>query len=155
MTTRRWRRLCSWAHGGIATSGRGPRDRVVGDKRLSPTLSPVTGWAVETNISATVMARSAADADALATAALVSNPETARAIFGRRQDAGARIVAPDGSVAITGVWAGREQPAPVQIKSPGMWPDGWQALATFTAPTPAADPRSGIPFALHGDVDHG
>ena len=120
--------------GGIATSGRGPRDRVVGNKRLSPTLSPVTGWAVETNISATVTARSAADADALATAALVSSPETARAIFGRRQDAGARIVAPDGSVAITGVWAGREQPAPVQIKSPGMWPDGWQALATFTAP---------------------
>lgn len=122
------------ATGGIATSGRGPRDRLVGDKRLSPTLSPVTGWAVETNISATVMAQSAADADALATAALVANPETARAIFGRVQDTGARIVAPDGSVAIMGVWDGREQPAPVQVKSPEMWPDGWQALATFTAP---------------------
>ena len=122
------------AKGGIATSGRGPRDRVVGDKRLSPTLSPVTGWAVETNVSATVMARSAADADALATAALVANADAARVIFGRLDDARARIVAPDGSVATLGVWDGREQPAPIKVRSPGMWPDGWQALATFTAP---------------------
>jgi thiamine biosynthesis lipoprotein len=93
--------------GGIATSGRGPHDRLAGDTRLSPTLSPATGWAIDDTSSASVMARSAADADALATAALVSGLEASRAMIEQREAVGARITAPDGSVAVIGAWRTR------------------------------------------------
>lgn len=119
--------------GGIATSGQGPRDRVVDGKRLSPTLSPRTGMPVTGVVSASVTARSAAEADALATAAMVLPVDRAREVM-ERHGAGARLTAPDGTVATLGVWQGVERPKPVQVRAPGMWPQGWQALATFTAP---------------------
>jgi thiamine biosynthesis lipoprotein len=124
----------SLTDGGIATSGRGPRDRIVDGKRLSPTLAPRTGWSVETNVSATVIARSAADADALATAVLVLPPDVSSEIIRQREGVSARVTAPDGGATILGNWPGRDMPAPVQVKAPGLWPEGWQALATFTAP---------------------
>lgn len=117
--------------GGIATSGRGPRDVMINSRRLSPTLSPWTGMPVTGVVSASVTAQSAADADALATAALVSRDRARDAIA---RHGGARLTAPDGTVATLGVWQGVEQPKPVQVRAPGMWPGGWQALATFTAP---------------------
>ena len=56
----------------IATSGRGPRDRLIGSVRHSPTLDPRTGRPVDRSISATVSASTAMDADALASALLVA-----------------------------------------------------------------------------------
>ncbi|MEW9900950.1 DUF2271 domain-containing protein [Chitinivorax sp. PXF-14] len=52
----------------VATSGRGARDLTIGGERYPHTLSPLTGQPVIATQSATVVASSAADADALATA---------------------------------------------------------------------------------------
>lgn len=120
--------------GGMATSGRGPRDRIVGGQRFSPTLSPFTGWPVEHTVSASVNAHSAATAEALATASLVLPHQETFDLITRTPNAGSRITLPDGSALTAGVWNGNEQPHPLRIQSPGAWPKGWQALATFTAP---------------------
>jgi len=55
----------------IATSGIGPRDRLFAGVAYSSTISPWTGWPIDRGRSASVIASTAADADALATAALV------------------------------------------------------------------------------------
>ncbi|RYG37037.1 MAG: DUF2271 domain-containing protein [Burkholderiales bacterium] len=120
--------------GAIATSGRGPRDRIIGGQRFSPTLSPFTGWPVEHTISASIIAGSAATAEALATAGLVLPHGDMPDLIARTPNAGARLTLRDGSSFTTGLWNGREQPEPLRIQSPGAWPAGWQALATFTAP---------------------
>jgi len=119
----------------IATSGRGPRDRVIAGTRFSPTVDPRSGWPIERNSAASVIAANAADADALATALLVMYAEDGIA-FAHEHDAIARITTATGEVAQTSsasahfaATAAREtKPAP------GLWQDGWQALATFTAP---------------------
>ncbi len=123
--------------GGIATSGRGPRDRMIGERRYSPTLSPADGWPVEHSLSASVIAKSAAEADALATAAMVLSRDRARDLISRIPGAGLRLVAPDGTPLVAGVWSAQEQPDLVRVQAnqpTGAWPKGWQALATFTAP---------------------
>jgi FAD:protein FMN transferase len=124
--------------GGIATSGRGPRDRVVAGQRLSPTLSPRNGWTVEHTLSASAIAGSAADADALATAMMVLPREDALALAERLPGAGVRLTAPNGAVATSGVWSALEHPELLRVQSApagaATWFKGWQALATFTAP---------------------
>ena len=120
----------------IATSGRGVRDRVLADKRYSPTLDPCTGWPIERNISASVIASTAADADALATALLVL-PADAGVALAENHATAARITMANGEVAQTSIAAthftaiaAREK----QVATPEKWQEGWQALATFTAP---------------------
>jgi thiamine biosynthesis lipoprotein len=121
--------------GGIATSGRGPRDRTIDGQRLSPTLSPRNGWSIEHRVSASAIAGSAADADALATALMVLPQDDALKLIARLPGTGARLSAPDGAAVAAGIWQSLEQPAPVRIQSGGgAWFKGWQALATFTAP---------------------
>jgi len=109
----------------LAGSGRGPRDRLIDGRRYSPTLSPATGWPVET-IAAHVVADSAADADALASACMVAP----------QREAAYRITGADGGVEMGGVWRTLSTAAPVltPVQNRGGWPSGWQALATFTAP---------------------
>lgn len=124
----------SLVDGAMATSGRGPRDRIIVGQRFSPTLSPFNGWPVEHAISTSVTAKSAATAEALATASLVLPHQDALNLISCAPGAGARITLPDGSAMTAGVWNGSEQPEPLRIQSPGAWPKGWQALATFTAP---------------------
>lgn len=124
----------SLTSGALATSGCGPRDRIIGGQRFSPTISPFTGWPVEHTASASVTAPSAAAAEALATASLVLPRREALDLIYRTPSAGSRITLPDGTVLTAGVWNGSEQPGPLRVQAPGAWPKGWQALATFTAP---------------------
>ena len=88
----------------IATSGRGPRDRMIGGERFSVTLSPDTGWPVQANIAATVVAPCAAEADALATALLVRAPEAGLDLAERMPGVQARITAADGRVHASSGW---------------------------------------------------
>ena len=121
----------------IATSGRGPRDRLIGGQRYSPTLSPFDGWSVERALSASVIAPSAADADALATALMVA-PQNAQQWA--QGEVGARLTLASGQVQIAGLWRGAGPAAELipaanaPAARPGQWPAGWQALTTFTAP---------------------
>lgn len=120
----------------IATSGRGPRDRLIQSVRYSPTLDPRTGQPVERAISASVSASTTMEADALASALLVAGspsvlpPGTA-----------ALLTFPEGAPVPSPAWRRIETPPDlirVQAKPPAgaaaRWHDGWQALATFTAP---------------------
>jgi len=129
----------------IATSGCGPRDRLIGKERYSATLDPQTGWPVPHRRSATAIASSAADADALATAILNLSPGAGAELVRSLPGASARLTRPDASDWLPGA-AGRSANAPpewipVQAKGdarsrPGdpKWHDRWVAFATFTAP---------------------
>ena len=126
----------------IATSGRGVRDRVIGAQRFSPTISPRDGWPVSHRNSASVIAETAADADALATALLVLPPEQGVEIA-NRHGAAARVETSDAQVHWT---QGAQAPRSAahflasEARTSGTtsaaidWQPGWQALATFTAP---------------------
>ncbi|HEY8539265.1 MAG TPA: DUF2271 domain-containing protein [Steroidobacteraceae bacterium] len=123
----------------MATSGRGPRDRVIGDQRFSPTLSPLDGWPVAHHVSASVIAKTAADADALATAMLVLSDVQALALAGQH-GASVRLAMNDGSTRSTArdgaanFVDARTDGAASPQSTPATWQPGWQALATFTAP---------------------
>lgn len=121
----------------IATSGRGPRDRIIDGVRYSPTLSPRDAWPVQHAVSATTVASSAADADALATALLTLPIERAVAWADDRRIA-ARIQTHD-AVRVTQAGQARfAQVAASRAKSHGSnavrWPKDWVAMITFTAP---------------------
>ncbi|MEZ5938574.1 MAG: DUF2271 domain-containing protein [Hyphomonadaceae bacterium] len=124
------------AAGGVATSGFGPRDRRIGERRYSETLSPADGWPVEHMLSASAFAASAADAEALATAGMVMGSDDALGLASSLAGAGLRLTEPGGSVRALGAWrsAGPLQPTLVQSTEPGRWHDRWQTLVTFTAP---------------------
>lgn len=112
----------------IATSGRGPRDRHIDGETRSSTISPFTGWPIATGATATVIAANAADADALATAALVTDDTTSLAghytALRLSDDNGVRVEPADASTFAASTIA----------KPSAAWPENWQALATFTAP---------------------
>lgn len=127
--------------GAVATSGCGPRDLGAGGARAA-TLDPRTGWPVAHRRSATAAAESAMEADALATAMLVSSEDEAQALIARTPGAAARVTTPERAV-----WLGQDQ-APlfrwIDYEAPqdggkkplyqSGWPDGWIANVTFTAP---------------------
>lgn len=127
--------------GAVATSGCGPRDLGVNGVRAA-TLDPRTGWPVAHRRSATAVASRAMDADALATAMLVSSDDDARALIACTPGATARVTTPERAV-----WLGQDQaplvrwidyeapqaPAKQPLYQSG-WPDGWIANVTFTAP---------------------
>ena len=137
--------------GAVATSGCGPRDARAGGGWISATLDPRNGWPVAQRCSATVVAPTAMDADALATIALVSGQ--ARDVLQRVPGAAARVTRPEGVE-----WLQSDEPAPFrwidfeQPPSAGAavdeyrsgWPDGWIASVTFSAPP--KDMRRAIAF---------
>ena len=67
----------------VAASGRGARDLTIGGASVSHTLSPASGQPVAHVQKAVVVAKSAADADALATAFMVMAPHEAVALADR------------------------------------------------------------------------
>ena len=129
----------------IATSGCGPRDRLVGGERYSATLNPRTGWPIPHDLSATTLAGSAMEADALATALLCLGPGEGADLVRSIPGASARLARPDGADWLLGVTRqSREAPpewSPIQFKSKSSparsepkWHDRWVAFVTFTAP---------------------
>ena len=125
------------ADAAIATSGCGPRDVGVDGSVRSATLDPRTGWPVEHRRSATAIASSAMEADALATAMLVLDEDEAERLAARLPGVSARIAHPGGSR-----WIGAAQPhwieyAPAPQPGQGaqsLWKQGWYADITFEAP---------------------
>ena len=129
----------------IATSGCGPRDRLIAGKRFSPTLDARTGWPIPHKRSVTAVAATASDADALATALLNLSPLDGADLVRSLGDVSARLAGPNDSEWISGVQAkAQDAPSgwvPVQARSENQsksngaaWHDRWVALVTFTAP---------------------
>jgi thiamine biosynthesis lipoprotein len=130
------------ANHAIATSGRGPRDRNLNGAIISPTLSPHDGWPVEHHVSASVIASTAADADAIATALLVLPEEEALAIADQH-GVSARLETREHGAVFSQLARASSEPThftAVQARDESAarpathWQEGWQALATFTAP---------------------
>ena len=126
----------SLASGAVATSGCGPRD-LHGSTTRSATIDPRTGWPVAHQRSATIVASSAMEADALATIALVSDEAATRACLASSPGAMGRITRPTG---IDWLNANEPQALPIRYEQAPQddyksgWADGWIVNVTFTAP---------------------
>lgn len=142
----------------IATSGRGPRDRRIGGTLYSPTLSAATGSAVTQNLSATVVAPTAVQADGLATALLAMEPRRGLMLAAQFGKVEARVTTAEGTVLTTPGWARldatREVPAVLQPaqwiqiadadEGPKLGPTGWVrdwALQVFYKAPPIDRPH--------------
>jgi thiamine biosynthesis lipoprotein len=125
------------ADASIATSGCGPRDVGANGKVRSATLDARTGWPVSHKRSATVIASTAMDADALATAMLVLGEDAAEGLAAQLPGVSARVSHPGGSR-----WIGAAQPHWIEYApapqpgqgAPSLWKQGWYADITFEAP---------------------
>lgn len=130
--------LFSLRDAALATSGFGPPSRAFAGGAHAGLIDPRTGWPAERTRSATTLARTAMDADALATAFAVLTDREADDVAGELTRASVRITSPEGS---RWLGAGPPQawrPMPVKDERPAQsargWPDGWVVLATFQAP---------------------
>jgi thiamine biosynthesis lipoprotein len=125
------------AEAAIATSGCGPRDVGANGRVRSATLDPRTGSPVAHKRSATVIASTAMDADALATAMLVLGEDAAERLAAQLPGVSARVSHPGGSR-----WIGAAQPHWIEYApapqsgqgAPSLWKQGWYADITFEAP---------------------
>lgn len=97
----------------VTTSGDREQHLVSDGARLSHVLDPATGWPIATRVQVMVIAPTATEADALATALCVMGPERGRALLA-------------GHPEWTATWS---------------WPDGTPAGAPAPAVTPASPPR--------------
>jgi FAD:protein FMN transferase len=94
----------------VATSGDYERFRIVDGIRYHHILDPRTGCPARGCMSATVVAKNATDADALATAAFVLGPEEAIALLESLPDTAGVIVGSDGEVRTTSGLAIQQAP---------------------------------------------
>ena len=97
----------------VTTSGDREQHLDSGGERLSHVLDPATGWPIATRVQVMVIAPTATEADALATALCVMGPERGRALLA-------------GHPEWTATWS---------------WPDGTPAGAGAPSVTPASPPR--------------
>jgi len=81
---------------GLSTSGSGVQSFRHGGKRYGHILDPRTGWPAETMLSVTVVAPTAAEADALSTAFYVLGVENARRYCDNHRDVSAILIPPPG-----------------------------------------------------------
>lgn len=82
---------------GVVTSGNYRKYYVVDGKKYAHTIDPRTGYPVEHNLlSATILAPSAAYADALATACMVLGTEESKALIERLEGVEAYLISSDG-----------------------------------------------------------
>jgi thiamine biosynthesis lipoprotein len=84
----------------LGTSGSGTQFFIDRGRKLGHSLDPRTGEPASGVLSATVLAPTAAEADALATAAYVLGPAGLATIAPAGGDTGAILVVPDGSAAV-------------------------------------------------------
>ncbi|PZR12954.1 MAG: DUF2271 domain-containing protein [Azospirillum brasilense] len=128
----------------VATSGTGERDHSVGGRKLSHLLSPFSGLPSEGVASATVVAGTAAEADALATALAVMPPARGIALADGLPRVEASIVTASGERHVSAGWSGMVVPYTpssgatlVQGRggqtSPG-WPSGFELEIQYEVP---------------------
>lgn len=104
----------------LGTSGSGTQFFVDRGRRLGHILDPRTGLPADGVISATVIARSAADADALATALYVLGPPGLAVVAPTGSDAAAILVLPEGGSGVRVVVSNLDDDAFVPEPEPGL-----------------------------------
>jgi len=103
-------------HRALATSGAGTQYFHHEGKRYGHLIDPRTGRPAERVFSTTVLAPTAAEADALATAFYVMGPQAAAAFCRNRPELAAILVCP------------HERPGSIVLHVRGLDPDQWQLL---------------------------
>lgn len=107
----------------VATSGSSQRGFRIGGRRYSHIIDPRTGLPAAGVLSASVVARSSVDADALATALNVLEIEEALRVVEAHPDAACLIVAADGRVFRSRRWSAFEvKTRPVALNTLGSVP---------------------------------
>ncbi len=99
----------------LATSGSGKQFFHFGGRRYSHIIDPRSGWPAQGVLSATVICRSGAVADALATALFVMGPEAAREFCRKHPQVGAILV------------VASQRAASPQIETYNLTADDWAA----------------------------
>jgi thiamine biosynthesis lipoprotein len=117
------------ANQAVATSGRSGRNQL--------TVSPLTGARLDHVAYATVVADSAAEADALATAFSVLPPQESLAMADRLDNVAARIVARDGDTVTSSRWQCAGTQAAVAQES-AVWPAGFGVNIEWEVPKVSA-----------------
>jgi thiamine biosynthesis lipoprotein len=123
------------AGGAVATSGPGARDRRIGDQAVPHMLLPATGAAAGAR-TVTVVAPTAAKADALASA-LAVQPTKAGLALAALHGAQAYILEADGAAATTAGWTSLVLPVRQGVYRPNDAPKLVRALSPASAPWPA------------------
>jgi len=121
----------------VAFSGRGMRDLAVAAGRASHILSPRTGQPVAHSVAASVIAPTAADADALATAFSVLTPAEALALAARLPGVEALLVDAQGRAEASSGWRRLAAATPVSATAP--WPGGFALSIDYEIPRFEAD----------------
>jgi thiamine biosynthesis lipoprotein len=103
----------------VTTSGDREQHLDSGGERLSHVLDPATGWPIATRVQVMVIAPTATEADALATALCVMGPERGRALLAGHPEWTATWSWPDGTPAGAGAPAPAVTPASLTRPAPG------------------------------------
>jgi len=120
----------------VASSGRGPRDRMIDGRSYGHVISPSDGWPVDNVAAATVVAPDAMTADALATAFMVMPLRASLDLAASMEGVEARIVAADDRRYETAGWTALV----VGTSSEGgdadasAWPDGFALQVDYVIP---------------------
>lgn len=122
--------------GAVASSGRGARDWRIADARYGTSLDPRTGRACA-NLSATVFAPRAADADALATALMVL-PARDGLDLAARHGASAVVIDGQGASHAGPAWSPAAPPRLIRAAAPAAagpaWPAGFALTVDYEIP---------------------
>lgn len=120
--------------GAVATSGSGPRDRLVGGQPFSHVMSPADGWPVFHVLTATVYASDAITADALATALLVMDLKQGRDLVESLPGVEAEIVTEDERRHQTSGWGGLKPEEKADRAMEASWPTGYEFAIDLEIP---------------------
>ncbi|WP_321490014.1 DUF2271 domain-containing protein [uncultured Hyphomonas sp.] len=128
--------MLSFAAGALATSGTGPRDRVIGGKHFGHIITPADGWVAEGKLRASVYAEDAMTADALSTALMVMNISDAISMIEGMEGVEASVTADDGRVYSSTGWAALEHAdtAAGTGRAEPAWPGGYQLTVDLEIP---------------------
>jgi len=127
--------VLAYSAGALATSGPGPRDRVIDGQHFGHIVSPADGWPVSGKQRASVYARDAMTADALATALMVMDISDGIALAEGLKGVEALIRADDGRTYQTSGWQALQEPAAklAAAKAP-PWPKGYSLAVDLEIP---------------------
>ncbi len=120
--------------GALATSGRGQRDRWIGDRRLSPLFDPTDGAPVQA-LAVAALAPTALQADALSTALMVMEPDAGHALV-KALGLQALSIDRDGTFSDAPGWTriAAARPATVTPAAAGAWPKDYAVTVDYEAP---------------------
>ena len=129
----------------IATSGRLARDVIIAGEAYAHTLDPRTGWPVDEVVSATVIAPTALQADALATVLSTMTPAEGLAYADRLETIAALFVDRHGRRVTSANWAQYAQAGPptatdASLVAGAPWPAGFAVTIDYEIPPIAANP---------------